>query len=549
MSESPNSTKQDSANNSPKGEEMLAMRSDMTEIKSAMAHINRLFQNITDRVQDLEMKQSDSPTNSTPPKTLAAALAAAAAKDDLSVSEPSTEKESAFVIRSSKDVSIHDAGEQAMENMKTPKKATIVNGAEPPKTLNAKLKSIDLFDTSTPANHKTAQNMDEANKFGKEYFSALKKSVKFQCVKLDVPLTVPEVLTMNSKRVEHILCHKEGVSWVECLETVLMERLMMEFTSESSIERFSMIKDSLVYEMLIAYASPKTPKEFVKVLKDFKPSKDFYEMKLDVYNFSRELVPHINVHIVDFKKLYDALMLNDRTLCPPTWQAEKNAGEKSKKQSLVDILISSFPHDLGYKLCELFDIKTKTTFEQFLTDFKAALMIESEKADKIRHLSQTLKETYEVKKGSVKHQIANDSRLHNIEEQDDADSDAFLHAIDKPKGGKDGCFEMVLKGTCSKGSKCPHSHKREDLDDAHDYLVAQCKQKESDLKAKKYLSQDSRGSGGHIKNVAFHHELKDEQQVSKGERSGKKVYRVDTTVRCDSEEEVDSDMEPSYDYT
>jgi hypothetical protein len=87
------------------------------------------------------------------------------------------------------------------------------------------------------------------------------------------------------------------------------------------------------------------------------------------------------------------------------------------------------------------------------------------------------------------------------------------------------------------------------LDDAHDYLVAQCKQKESDLKAKKYLSQDSRGSGGHIKNVAFHHELKDEQQVSKGERSGKKVYRVDTTVRCDSEEEVDSDMEPSYDYT
>ncbi|MEK9195569.1 MAG: hypothetical protein AAB975_04275, partial [Patescibacteria group bacterium] len=219
MSESPNSTKQDSANNSPKGEEMLAMRSDMTEIKSAMAHINRLFQNITDRVQDLEMKQSDSPTSSTPPKTLAAALAAAAAKDDLSVSEPSTEKESAFVIRSSKDVSIHDAGEQAMENMKTPKKATIVNGAEPPKTLNAKLKSIDLFDTSTPANHKTAQNMDEANKFGKEYFSALKKSVKFQCVKLDVPLTVPEVLTMNSKRVEHILCHKEGVSWVECLET------------------------------------------------------------------------------------------------------------------------------------------------------------------------------------------------------------------------------------------------------------------------------------------------------------------------------------------
>lgn len=163
--------------------------------------------------------------------------------------------------------------------------------------------------------------------------------------------------------------------------------------------------------MLIAHARVKTPLEFTTVLKSFKPDPRLIEQKLSLHLFSTELKSLVFEHIDSFLELYDALMLNDPSLCPHTWTKSSNPGGGIDQEPLVSLFLNSFPHDMGKSLHRLLQIKRRASFNEYIADFEAGLESQSEFADSVRALQVFFQKANAAKRGTSK---TKDSRLDSL---------------------------------------------------------------------------------------------------------------------------------------
>jgi hypothetical protein len=467
-----------------------------------------------------------------------------------------------------------------------PKKPTgVSNVTHGPMTLAKELENLGatgmLTSTKSPSGQAPARSSTgfalSADDDESMRYPSLRKQEQFKCSdaeKLSFPVEVQHILAMEKKMAEHYSSTGDTVKWRQCCKHELKLHIARKFL-KMGVAAFHDMKEEFVYKSLVVLAAPRTKEDFNDELKKYKPTSSFLEQRINLYLFSDEVSVHINTHIEGFLELLELLMHNDRTQCPHAFQPEKGPGGNIIRESLVYLFLASFPHDMGKILHKLFEIKTTTTFEQYVKDFTAGVDRLSLASESTRAFQRSISEINVKKKGSTKEQVSKSTRLYALDDdwfeeqgynsrqeiplivptQDSTSGSRSKESVtdlyqlmEKPRAvltpaekKKLGCFNMAQKNECKLGNSCPYSHARADIEVSHKFLKDRNRRKAEELDNSKYKS------GGRVptSRAADHVRALEEEQPA--ERSEKRLFSVDTNVRC-AEDDSDSDNLPESYY-
>lgn len=334
--------------------------------------------------------------------------------------------------------------------------------------------------------------------------NSLRHRKEFVCTPLNTTAKLPDIVAMKKAMIEHEERYGDEVKWKQVTDSALKMQLMTLLGGpKKRLQDFSKLNEETVYDLLIANARVKTTVEFTDVLKSLKPDTRLMEQRLSLHLWSSELSSLINAHIESFLELYDALMMNDVSLCPNTWAKTSNSGGGIDQDPLVSIFLNSFPHGIGKAIHRMLEIKRRGSFMEYIEDFQNGIDIHSVHADNVRPLQTFFVDVNKSKKGSdyvvdYASKRAKDSRLNSIEDErkpaavnsDDA-FDAQLCALTNTAPSYDkpvtkGCFHMLLKGQCPDGKNCKWDHSIAELDKTADVIIPQWEAKLANVKMRKY---------------------------------------------------------------
>lgn len=419
---------------------------------------------------------SDTPT--TPPADISSAVDAKVASDD----SPSDESDSS----SSSDSSDSDTSSGDEPVVKTPEKKKNAKEKEVPTTLVKQLLERNLFDNTKKKKHKKRHHRKET----------LYAHAPFKFEPLDInTLTVAAVIQRRKDIAQHEQTYPgQVVRWSETItEDVKLDLLQKHTKSnkEIDIKDFNKISESNVYKCLIAKAGPSSKKEFIEALTSFECDKRLSKEPCNIFTFSKNIQTLLLSHISRFKALLKTLRECNVLYCPMTWNTQKNpaGGARYDKKSLVYIFLNTFPDEIGHQLYDMCEIQTRGTFEAFTEELTEKIRHFADKADDIKPLTVFLSEVSKVKRGTDK---STPRRLNALESDTEPSDDEqwYCALVGSTPNFPNGCYKMVLKGTCPDGKTCKYSHSMEDLNKTCDYLKVQTQTKLADLNQRKFMNRD-----------------------------------------------------------
>lgn len=380
------------------------------------------------------------------------------------------------------------------------------------------------------------------------------------------PPSIFDILANKESMEQYYFDTGDVPKWGQCLSREVRSQILAEYIGIPD-GNFFLIQEKFLFMILIAMASPKSKPEFEQLLEQFQCSPSFKNLDISTENVD-QLAACLSRHIANFMTLLNALLQNNKELCPPAWTSEKNpCTGKQVSKCLVGILLRSFPHDLGNTFYYLFPhyFDKKGTFEKFVASLRDlvselknymsvvyphVLLINTSRRFK-RASKPTKKEKYVKNSHRLAYiaersdeddssseqgaSVSDDESVQTSSDHPDIDNNeveyyAFMErAVKKDSTGKlkTGCFKFI-NSKCT-DPKCKYSHREEDLKTARDFML-----KQATLRAE------------YLKNWKYNASPKKLNSITHVRASSKRnpFIQRDLTVPQETSEPVDEDMEP-----
>lgn len=383
----------------------------------------------------------------------------------------------------------------------------------PPKTLDAKIRAVDITNPNTPAITEISSKLGYEADFNDR--PTLEQVVEFKASRrLSTKSQILDILLILEDMNFHYASCGQRVYFRQVMDRPL-QVLMASAYLENNLDRLYKMKEQNIFVCLLSLLAPSTKMQILNQLEQYKPSAEFIAASLRVQDFHKTLVPQIIMHITRFSDLFEALIANDPSpeSQPPVF---KKPGQEDKR-TVHKIFLNSFPHRMGDNFEQLFDIKDKKTFQKYIGDFKEKLSIHAATAKSAETLVEVLNKLHGTRKGDTMfkenasdkaksskpvrferhHELSTVSPqmvtrilkheeemedLHSLNQNTTFNKKKILTPQDKSKLG---CFYMAQGKPCKDGSNCKYSHKKEDLRTALQKLEERTKHKVEQLAQRK----------------------------------------------------------------